>query len=184
MREFSRRTVERMRTALPLALPALESFLAENVEKEVRKDARVIRCAAAAVDAGGAPAAQAVRQLLAAARETDREFLATVGRFPVRIDIPYEQIEPLRRRRIELGLELACRMLEAWKRGEPTRSILPRKELAARVRDLLDLYAQEVLALSRSVALPAPLALVRERAADRLRSEMADVARAMTALML
>ena len=174
-----------MRMALPLrlALPALESFLAENVDKEVRKDARVIRCAAAAIGAGGAPAPEAVRQLLAAARDIDREFLATVGRFPVRIDIPYEQIEPLRRRRIELGLGLACRMLDAWKRGERTRSVLPREELAAHVRELLELYAQEVLALSRSVGLPAPLALVRERAAARLRTEMSEVARAMTAPM-
>ena len=175
-----------MRTALPLrlALPALESFLAENVEKEVRKDARVIHCAAAAVGAGGAPAPEAVRQLLAAARDIDREFLARVGRFPVRINIPYEHIEPLRRRRIELGLDLACLILDAWKRGARTRSVLPRKELASRVRELLELYAREVLALSRSVGLPAPLALVRERAADRLRSEMSEVARAMTTPIL
>lgn len=172
-----------MRAALPLrlALPALESFLAENVEKEVRKDARVIRCAAAAVGAGSRPAAEAVRQLLVAARDTDREFLARVERFPVRIDVPYHEIEPLRRRRIELGLELAYRILDAWNRGEKTRAVVSRGELASRVRTLLDLYAQEVLALSRAVGLPAPLALVRERIAERLRAEMSDVARAMTA---
>jgi hypothetical protein len=174
-----------VRAALPLrlALPALESLLAENVEKEIRKDARLIRCAGAAVGAGVAPAPESVRQLLAAARETDREFLARVARFPVRIDIPYDEIEPLRLRRIELGLDLAYRLLEAWKRGEKSRAALSRKDLALRLRELLDLYALEVLALSRSVRLPAPLAALRERIAQHLRAEMAEVARAMTATL-
>ena len=185
LREFSRRTTERVRTALPLrlALPALESFLAENVEKEIRKDARVIRCAAVAVAAGVAPAHEAVQQLLAAARETDRDFLARVGRFPVQIDIPYDRIEPLRLRRIELGLDLAYLLLDAWSRGKKSRAILPRRDLALRLRELLELYALEVLALSHSVRLPGPLAVLRERIAERLRSEMAEIARAMTATL-
>ena len=170
-----------MRAALPIrvGLPALESFLAENVEKEVRKDARVIRCAAVAVAAGTAPPAEAVRQLLAAARETDREFLARVSRFPVRIDIPYGELEPLRARRIELGLDLAYRVLQAWSRGDKSRSAIPGRDFAERIRELLELYALEVLVLSRSVGLPGPLAALRERMAQRLREEMAGIARAM-----
>ncbi|HTL25293.1 MAG TPA: hypothetical protein VL280_01715 [Burkholderiales bacterium] len=166
-----------------LALPALESFLAENVEKEVRKDARVIRCASAAVAAGVAPTPEAVRQLLAAAREIDREFLARVSRFPVRIDIPYSELEPLRLRRIELGLDLAYRLLQGWNRGEKARSAVTREELSLRLRELLELYAHEVLALSRTVRLPGPLAALRERIAQRLRSEMAEIARTMTATL-
>jgi hypothetical protein len=174
-----------VRAALPLrlALPALESFLAENVEKEIRKDARVIRCAGAAVGAGVAPAPEAVRQILAAARDTDREFLARVARFPVRIDIPYDKLEPLRLRRIELGLDLAYRLLDGWSRGEKSRSILPRRDLALRMRELLELYALEVVALSHSVRLPVPLAAMRERIANRLRGEMDEVARTMTATL-
>ena len=164
-------------------LPALESFLAENVEKEVRKDARVIRCAAAAVAAGAVPSPEAVRQLLAAARETDREFLARVSRFPVRIDIPYGELEPLRVRRIELGLDLAYRLLQAWSLGARSRSAIPRSDLAQRVRELLELYALEVLALSRSVGLPGPLAALRERIVQRLRRDMAEIARTMAATL-
>ena len=166
-----------------VGLPALEAFLAENVEKEVRKDARVIRCAAVAVAAGAPPPREAVRQLLAAARETDRDFLARVSRFPVRIDIPYGELEPLRVRRIELALDLAYCLLHAWNRGEKSRSALPRSDLARRIRELLELYALEVLALSRSVGLPGPLAMLRERIAQRLRGEMAEVARAMAATL-
>jgi hypothetical protein len=182
LREFSRRTTGRVRAALPLrlALPALEPFLAENVEKEVRKDARLIRCAAVALAAGSPPAPEAARQLLGAAREVDRDFLARVGRFPVRIEIPYHRIEPLRLRRIELGLDLAYRILEAWQHKRKARSVFPREELARRLRELLDLYAQETQALSDSVRLPAVLAPVRDGIALRLRQEMSDVARAMS----
>ena len=171
-----------MRAALPLrlALPALEPFLAENVEKEVRKDARLIRCAALALGAGAPPSPEAARQLLAAAREIDREFLARVGHFPVRIEIPYDRVEPLRLRRIELALDLAYRILEAWRQGRKTRSVLTRAELARRLRELLDLYAEETQALSHSVRLPALLAPVREQIVLRLRQEMSDVARTMS----
>jgi len=57
-----------LRAALPLrlALPALEPFLAENVAKEVRKDALVIR------RAGEALAPGAAREILAAARASVR----------------------------------------------------------------------------------------------------------------
>ena len=130
-----------------------------------------------------APTPEAVRQLLAAAREIDREFLARVSRFPVRIDIPYSELEPLRLRRIELGLDLAYRLLQGWNRGEKARSAVTREELSLRLRELLELYAHEVLALSRTVRLPGPLAALRERIAQRLRSEMAEIARTMTATL-
>ena len=143
----------------------------------------MIRCAAIAAEAGAPPVAEAVRQLLVLARETDREFLARVSRFPVRIDIPYQKLEPLRLRRIELGLDLAYRLLQAWDRGEKARSVVTREELAERLRELLELYAHEVLALSRTVRLPGPLAALRERIAQRLRSEMAEIARTMTATL-
>ena len=48
LENYSRRTTEALRQVLPLrlALPRIESFLAENVAKEVEKDAEVIRTAA------------------------------------------------------------------------------------------------------------------------------------------
>ena len=101
----------------------------------------------------------------------------------MRIEIPYDKLEPLRLRRIELGLDLACRMLDAWRRSMKTRSVLRREELALRLRELLELYAEETLALSHCVRLPGPLAVLRERIAERLRAEMSEVARAMTATL-
>jgi len=164
-----------LRAALPLrlALPALEPFLAENVAKEVRKDALVIR------RASEAPGPDAARQLLAAARDIDREFLARIGGFPVRLEIPYDRIEPLRLRRIELGLDTARRILEAWRHGRRLRETFTAGEFEQRLFDMLQLYAEETQALSHSVRLPAMLEPVRERVAQRLREAMTRAARAL-----
>jgi hypothetical protein len=170
-----------LRAALPLrlALPALEPFLAENVAKEVRKDALVIARAGEALAAEVPPGPDAARQLLAAARAIDREFFARVEEFPLRIDIPYDRIEPLRLRRIELGLDTAYRVLDAWRQGHRLREVWSADEAERRVFAILRLYAEEAHALSYSVRLPGLLALVRERIAVRLLEVMTGTARGL-----
>ena len=158
-----------------LALPALEPFLEENVAKEERKDALVIR------RAGEAPASGAARDILAAARAVDQEFLGRVGALPVRIEIPYERIEPLRLRRIELGLDTARRILGAWRQGRRLRDAFAAGEFERRLFEMLQLYAEETHALSHAVRLPAILEPARERVAQRLREAMLRAARALAA---
>ncbi len=164
---------------LRLALPALEPFLAENVDKEVRKDALLIARAGEALAEGAPPRAAAARELLAAAREIDREFLRRTAGFPVRIDIRYDAIEPPRLRRIELGLDTAWRILDAWRRGRRLREAFAAQDLERRLFDMLQLYAAETQALSHSVRLPIILAPVRDRLAQHLRDDMTRVARAL-----
>ena len=178
LEQFSARTAGALRGALPLrlALPHLEPFLARNLEKEVRKDASVIRCAAEALATGRLPAAGAARDLLGAAREIDRQFLATIGRFPVRIEIPYERVEPVRLRRIERGLALSSRILGAWRAGSRVREAIPRAELERQLGELLQLYCAETAALSRALRLPGVLAPLRERFAQHLLRVMGDTA--------
>ncbi len=178
---FSRRTTERLRAALPLrvALPRVESFLADNVAKEARKDAIVIGHAGGALGNPLAPDAAAVRALLEAAKEIDRSFLDRVGHFPVRIAIPYERIEPLRRRRIERLLDLSHRVLRRWHAGGRLRDEFANEELRQRLQEMLDLYVEETLALSHSVRLPALLVPLRAHLAQALRDVMREVAARM-----
>jgi hypothetical protein len=164
---------------LRLALPAIEPFLAENVAKEARKDALVIARAEEALSAGAPPGAAVVRELLAAGRDIDREFLKRTAGFPVRIEIRYAAIEPPRLRRIELGLDTAWRILDAWRRGRGVREAFSAEQLERRLFDMLKLYAEETQALSHSVRLPGILAPLREHLAQRLREEMVSVARAL-----
>lgn len=178
LERFSARTVAALRGVLPMrvALPHLEPFLVRNLEKEIRKDAMVVACARDALAAGVPPAPEAARALLAAAREVDRAFFAGVERFPVRFDVPYARIEPLRQRRIELGLALAGSILGAWGQGRRVRDVLPRDELGRKVKDILALYCEESAALSAGVRLPALLDPLRDRLADTLLRLMRDAA--------
>ena len=157
-----------LRPALRAALGPLQPILALNVDKEVRKDALVIARAAQPAPLDGLSA------LLARAREIDREFLARLGRFPVHLEIRYEDVEPIRRRRMERLLDAAARLLGApWRGLRPAvRACYDERGFAVALAEHLRLYALEVHALNRSVRVPALLALARGPIADRLRAIM------------
>ncbi len=182
--EFSRRTVDALRAALPLpgALPHLEHFLAANVAKEVRKDTQVIRRAA---EAQAGDAREILGELLQRAKDIDGDFLRRTMRFPIRIDIPYQEIDPLRMRRMERLFAAARKTLAGWPQGEGPRQALraafAREELERLLAEILGLYAQETLALSRGVRLPALLRPVRELAMRRLVGIMESSARRLAA---
>jgi hypothetical protein len=188
---FSARSVAGLRAALPmrLALPRLEQILEHNLEKEVRKDALVIRRAAEALAAGAPPGPEAARLLLDPARQIDREFVARLGRFPLRLEIPYARIEPLRLRRIGHGLELAYGILGAWRAGRRLRDAYPPAELERRLLEILNLYCEETVALADMARLPGPLAPLGERLASGLlgittaaaRGLARDIARSISA---
>ena len=188
---FSARTVGALRASLPirLALPSLEQILQRNLDKEIRKDALVIRRAAEALAAGTPPGPDAARQLLDPARQIDREFVARLGGFPLRLDIPYARIEPLRLRRMARGLDLAYQILDAWRQGRRLRDAFTCAELERGLLEILTLYCEETVALGDTARLPGPLAPVGARLASSLLGVMTrtardlarDIARAVTA---
>lgn len=174
---FSRRTTEKLRSALPLriALPHLEPFLAANVAKEVRKDALTIRRAGEALALGERPGPGIAQPIFETTQEIDRDFLRTIDRFPVRIRIPYDRIAPLRLQRIELVFDLAYRILREWQAGCRLRDAFGKEELERCLLKVLELYVQESLMLSHVVSLPALLEPVRERLARSLYGVMNEV---------
>ena len=164
-----------LRPSLRVALGSLQPILALNVDKEVRKDALVIAQAAR-------PAAEeGLSVLLARAREIDGEFLARLGRFPVRLEIRYEDVEPLRRRRMERLLEAAARLLAApWRGLRPAlRACYDERDFAARLGEHLHLYALEIHALQRSLRVPALIGLLRGLVAERMLAIMEAESRAL-----
>jgi hypothetical protein len=82
-------------------------------------------------------------------------------------------------RRMELGLDTAYRILDAWRHRRRLRAAFDPGELERRVLQMLQLYAEETLALSQAVRLPGLLAPLRERVAQRLREAMSQAARAL-----
>jgi hypothetical protein len=179
---YSVRTSRALADALPvrMAIPHIEAVLAFNVGKEIEKDTLVIREAARAAAFGKEVTADTVRHVLRAARDIDRAFLGRIGRLPLGIVIPYEEIEPVRRRRVERLAQAAHRMFSAWPEGAGLRTALQqsytRAELEGWLGEWLRLYAAETQVLSRAVRLPVLLVPVRERIASGLYRVMHDVA--------
>lgn len=177
---YSARTSRALADAVPLriAVPHIEAVLAFNVGKEIDKDALVIREAAGAVAAGVGVLPETLRRLLQDAREVDQAFLRRVGRLPVGIVIPYDDIEPVRLRRIERLYTATHRVLTAWAPDARTRDALQvsytRVELEGWLYDWLRLYALETQVLSRAVRLPALIVPLRERIALGLFRIMQD----------
>jgi hypothetical protein len=180
---YSRRTTTALRAALPLrlALPHLEPVLALNVSKEVKKDKLVILRARELIKEGPLDWNEVLPQLLQATKDIDRLFLSRVGAFPVDIVIRYEEIAPIRARRIKLLYDAALKILWARDRGLRLRDALhasfSRNEFAQLLEQLFGLYAAETRSLSRSVRLPALLVPLREIIAQELLNVMLRVAR-------
>ena len=116
MQEFSARTVRRLEdhSLFRLLLPVFRSFFEINVRKEIEKDRLAILRAANALRAGGAPGPADVDALLQQAREIDQRFLREAAVFPVNIHIEYRDLDPFRRRRIEILLAVAHALLARW----------------------------------------------------------------------
>lgn len=180
---YSRRTITALRAALPLrlALPHLEPVLSLNVSKEVEKDTLIILRARELAASAPPDWNEVLSQLLQATKEIDRRFLARVGRFPVEIVIHYDEIAPIRARRITLLYDAALRIRTARDSHNRLRSAVhatfTRDEFTHLLYELFRLYAEETRSLSRSVRLPMPLVPLRELIAQELLNVMIRVAR-------
>ena len=174
LKAYSSRTTESLRRVVPLrvALPHLERFLAHNVAKEIEKDGRVIRRAAQSADGRGTPGRELLESLFAETQRIDRDFLSAAAGFPVGIVLRYDQIAPVRMRRIERLFESSARICAAQGEHRSLRGALQacyaKPDLERLIREILWLYSQEVLVLSRSVRLPALIGPLREMVAQRL----------------
>jgi hypothetical protein len=182
MQEFSARTVRQLEshTLFGLLLPVFRSFLEINVRKEIEKDRLAILRAAAAQRAGGAPAPADVEALLQQAREVDQRFLREVAVFPVNIRIEYRDLDPFRRRRIQMLLEAAHALFTRWETVSRFRAAVAaqytRAEFEALLREIMQLYGAETRALSRSVRIPSLFNIARDSISDTVYSVMTGVA--------
>jgi hypothetical protein len=104
-----------------------------------------------------------------------------MDRFPLRIVIRYDEILPIRRRRVERLLAASFRVFAALQTSGSMRAAIvkafARGKFECALRELLALYVQEKRALSCAARLPLPLLPLREIAVDRLATVMTEVAR-------
>lgn len=185
MQRFSRNTVAELKThtLFHLALPPLQSFLEINVNKEVEKDRRVITRAASLVDQGRQVEQTHSKALLQEFREVDREFIKQAAAFLINISIPYQDIEPCRRKRIELLLGLSHDILSQWQPGTSLRravkQLYTEAQLFELLQEILRLYTKETRMLSNSIQLPSVLNTVRNKVLQTVTDAMEKQATAL-----
>jgi len=182
---YSRRTTAALRARLPLpvALPWLDKLLLVNVEKEVRKDAQVLRRSVQATKTRQPLDDELVAALLQSSREIDRDFLAQ-ARSPLEIPIRYEVVNPVRIQRIRRQLAATETLCAVWTPRRKLRKALaetfPATELERLLFDLMVYYARETQVLGESVRMPALLSPLRRRVLAGLYETMERTAQALS----
>lgn len=176
MREFNRRTIERLRgtVVVALILPLFRDFIGANVEKEIRKDCSVIRSAASALDEGRPWGETDTDELFERSLRIDAEFIESLRVTPLDLDLRSADFREIRRARITLLALMACDLLMEWTEGVPLKQrvsqIYSAEEFERIVNEFFRLYREETLVLIASVSLPMPL----RRARNSLSSQLAD----------
>jgi hypothetical protein len=182
MHEFSRRTTEDLAKSKLFrhVLPAFHSFLDLNVKKEVDKDRLAIFAAAASQSAGESPGDVDIGALLESARAIDEVFFRQATLFPISINLRYEDLEPIRRSRIELLVVTAYRVLAQWEETPRFRgavvTVYSEEQFRALLREILILYGMETRLLSNSVRVPFVVARARNTLAGIIHAAMEDAA--------
>jgi hypothetical protein len=159
MNEFSRQSVERLRSGLRfrLIMPLFSDLMDANVEKEVEKDVLIIKSAARAFSYGVDGESMNIAELFNETTEVDKRFMEKLLRLPP-LSICYGCIEDIRKKRIKLLVSTVYDILSQWLDSIPFRSAVKRaysqQEFEVRLNKMLHLYTLETRELSNSFKLP------------------------------
>jgi hypothetical protein len=159
MNEFSRQSVERLRSGLRfrLIMPLFSDLMDANVEKEVEKDVLIIKSAARAFSDGVDGESMNIAELFNETTEVDKRFMEKLLRLPP-LSICYGCIEDIRKKRIKLLVSTVYDILSQWLDSIPFRSAVKRaysqQEFEVRLNKMLHLYTLETRELSNSFKLP------------------------------
>ncbi len=159
MYEFSRQSVERLRSGLRfrLIMPLFSDLMDANVDKEVEKDVLIIKSAARAFSDGVDGESMNITGLFRETTEVDRRFMEKLLRLPP-LNICYGCIEDIRKKRIQLLVSTVYDILSQWLDSIPFRSAVRRAysqlEFETLLNEMLHLYTLETRELSNSFKLP------------------------------
>ncbi len=181
MRAFSRDTSEALKknTLFRLLLPPFQSFLDANVKKEEEKDFLVISSAYQARQGGKSLEEIPITSLLQEARKIDQKFFQQTSALPFSIEFKYNDIEKIRRLRMEQLFDTSYRLFQQWEKTPRIRTafarLYSRNQFLVLLREILHLYSQETKILSRSVRLPHLIGVARDKLSNTIYSVMEDV---------
>ncbi len=171
---FSDRCIERLTGRPPIAMgvSVTSAHLRDNVEKEITKDCLVIEHAVQTFSAGREFSDADLDRLFERSKAIDREFLDQLVLPSVCINIRYDDIEKIRKKRFrylaEFVVDLLQYMDDAGDMEEAVRSLFTAEQFRGVVGEFLFLYCVEVKKLTRSVRFLPPFSRAMDAFVDEL----------------
>ncbi|MCX7794136.1 MAG: hypothetical protein N2257_07030 [Thermodesulfovibrionales bacterium] len=183
MHTFSARTIDNLRhqAFFRVLMPAISKFIDDNVEKEIKKDSLAIKLIFDAFNLERKVSKTEFDKIIEKTKRIDEEFLEKTSSVPLSLKIPYNEVEELRRRRIETLARFVCTILHHWMDEESLHSAIrlayKKEDLKKLIFNILHLYNLETKILSSSVKLPLILKPAKESLSRALFDTMESVAR-------
>ncbi len=168
MHEFSKRCILSLKThfMFKMFFSFIQDFLEENVLKEIEKDELIIKDTATVFDDGNDVDKVDVDSIFEKTKDIDKEFVNKVSILPLLIDIRYDDIMDIRKKRIQIMSRTVFDLLSHWKDSTPFVSIIrgayTEEHFKEIIGELLHLYSLETRTLSNSVKLLPPVNIAKK----------------------
>lgn len=182
LHDFSRRCIGRLSRHLPLRifLSLFQRFLNANVVKEAEKDRLIIEQASAIFEAGRERGNEDIDEIFEKGKEVDSDFIRKVSVPPLTIEVRYDEISDIRRKRIVCLGNTVFELLGNWNDAVPfpviVKSTYTERRFTEVLGEILHLYNLETRMLGNSITFHKPADKVKDLFARRLFSDMEDTA--------
>lgn len=186
MYSFSQQSLKRAgnRSMLLSTLPFFSSYLDANVKKEVDKDRLIIETAAREFAAGRPVCDLDLEDIFDKTKEIDKTFLNNLIIPSLSFHVRYSEFADIRIQRIWLISKMVYTLLAKWPDtasfDDAVKTAYSDKRFKERLADILHLYNEETLILSKSIRLFGPLNKVVGSYAEIMYQAMEEITDAIT----
>jgi len=183
LHDYSRRCIERLTGHSLFAVPFLSTYLEANIKKEADKDRLIIEHAAEALASGKEPGDVNIDEIFEKTKIVDKVFVRELLIPSFSIDVRYEDIADIRKKRIAHISKSAGEILRAWDASSSfsgvVQSIYTEQQFRDMLRTILHLYNLETKKLGNSIKFFSPF----NRALDMLTENVFETMESVSVLM-
>ena len=182
MLEFSRLSVKRLNSHLPLKLflSLFQQFFDANVLKEIEKNRSVISHAAAGFERGKDRAEMDVNELFEMTKKVDTEFVRNTANPLFSVEVRYDDFAEIRKKRIAALADMVFDLFYNWQTVVHFHHVVKITYTEERYKkmlsEILHLYNVETRMLSKSITFHGPAGRVKDLFADKLFATMEKTA--------
>jgi hypothetical protein len=185
LHDYSRRCIERLtgHSLFSVPFPFLSAYLEANIKKETDKDRLIIEHAAEALASGKKPGDVDIDEIFEKTKIVDKAFVRRLLIPSFSIQVRYEDIADIRKKRIALLSTTAGEVLQSWGSScsfsEVVRNTYSESQFREIILNILHLYNQETRKLTDSIKFFSPFNRAIGMFAETVFDTMEAVAEAM-----